>query len=78
LADIGDHINFELWTALDMEQMHRDVAKTFNSPPQFQKHHGHSDYAPNFAEGLELLRNLEDIGKLLSCIDALIGIDTQS
>ena len=54
---------------MDMDQMHKDVAKILSSPPEFSKngffkpHNNDYSLAPNFAEGLELLRNLDDLGK---------------
>jgi len=62
LPEIDNHINFDIYTALDMDQMHKDVAKILNSAPEEPT--GQDTIIPNFAEGLELLRNLEDIGEL--------------
>lgn len=66
LPEIDNHINFDVYSALDMEKMHRDVREILSKPelPYRNGHmngHSNGDIAPNFAEGLELLRNLEDI-----------------
>jgi len=65
IPEIGNHINFERWSALDMDQMHKDVEKILWTPPEGNEVNGlgrNGEIAPNFAEGLELLRNLRDIG----------------
>lgn len=62
LPQINDHINFDQWSALDMESMHRDIINILNSPPR-DNHStiNRDELPPNFAEGLELLRNIRDI-----------------
>jgi len=62
VPEMNEHINFDRWSALDMEQMEKDVHKILHTPPTINGlRTKNEEIPPNFAEGLELLRNLKDI-----------------